>query len=489
MPTGGVAGHLLASVPIAPQAIARLQPVLTAQEYEEFRAVADRSRAALAGRAVWCVNSTARGGGVAEMLRSLLGMTRGAGVDTRWLVLQGSPEFFTVTKRLHNRLHGQPGDGGPLGPAERAAYERHTEAAAAELAGLVQPGDIVVLHDPQTAGLVPRLRAAGIEAVVWRSHVGTDDPNEYVREAWDFLRPFVAAASLAVFSRARFVWDGLDESRVLLISPSIDVLAPKNQPLSTDEVNGILAAAGVVEGGDPASARFVRADGSPGRVDRPAIMHQVRPIALTQQVALQVSRWDRLKDHLGVMRGFVRHCAESSDAHLLLAGPETGGVADDPEAGTVYEEVVAAWGELPLQVRERVHLASLPMSDVDENAAIVNAMQRHAAVVVQKSLAEGFGLTVAEAMWKGRPLVASGVGGIQEQVIDRVTGLLVDPRDLAEFGHDLTRVLTDHALAARLGQAGRAHIREHFTGPRHLERWAAVVERLEAVGLPSKRAS
>ena len=172
---------------------------------------------------------------------------------------------------------------------------------------------------------------------------------------------------------------------------------------------------------------------------------------------VQVSRWDRLKDPLGVLAGVRRARARARRTpHLLLAGPDVHAVADDPEGAEVFAEVEAAWRELPAEVRRRVHLALLPMDDADENAVIVNALQRRADVVVQKSLAEGFGLTVAEAMWKGRPVVASRVGGIQDQIEDGRTGFLVDPGDLRAFGERVSALLRRPARrrAHRRGRAG-----------------------------------
>lgn len=469
----------LTPVQIAPLPIDRFRAVLDPEQYVDLVALAAHARKLLAGRVVWCVNSTAHGGGVAEMLRSLLAYTRGAGVDTRWVVVEGRPAFFALTKRLHNRLHGSAGDGGPLGDAERAEYEAVTGAAAAELVALVRPGDIVILHDPQTAGLATHLRNAGVQ-IIWRSHIGADAPSALMREAWDFLRPYVLAADACVFSRNRFVWSGLGDVPVEIVPPSIDVFSAKNQELGEQATLAILRVAGILEPGSTEGAGFVREDGSPARVDRPAVIVQDAPLADDDPVVAQVSRWDHLKDPVGVLHGFVSHVADPERAHLLLVGPQVDAVSDDPEGAQVLAEVVAARAALPAAARARVHIVSLPMADAEENAAMVNAIQRHAAVVVQKSLAEGFGLTVAEALWKGRPVVAAGVGGIQSQVIDEVDGLLVDPTDLPSFGHAVSRMLTDPELADRLGQAARDRVRDEFLEPRHLRQWVGLIEMLLA---------
>jgi len=472
-------GRALAEVAIAPLPLERFREVLDDAGYRELLELQRRATALLAGRVVWCVNSTARGGGVAELLRSLLAYTRGAGVDSRWSVLQGTPAFFAITKRLHNRLHGEIGDGGPLGHAERAEYEAVTAAGAQELAGLLRPGDVVILHDPQTAGMAPALRATGAH-LVWRLHVGADEGNGLLQEAVAFLLPYVEIADAFVFSRRRFIWDVLDGSRAVVVAPSIDVFSPKNQAFGAETTRAILRVAGILEPGATDAARFVREDGTPGRVDRPAVLVQDRPLRDRERYIAQVSRWDRLKDPVGVLEGFARSAGGWAGAHVLLAGPAVEGVADDPEAAAVLAEVTSARRQLPAPLRERVHLVSLPMADAEENAAMVNAIQSRAAVMVQKSLAEGFGLTVTEAMWKARPLVVSRVGGIQDQVTDGVDGLTVDPHDIPGFGAAVGRLLQDRELAACLGAAARDRARTDFLEPRHLGQWVDIIERLSS---------
>jgi trehalose synthase len=185
-----------------------------------------------------------------------------------------------------------------------------------------------------------------------------------------------------------------------------------------------------------------------------------------------------MKDMRGVMTGFAERIAASCDAALVLAGPECSGVADDPEALDVLHDCVRAWERLPEPVRRRVHLVCVPMTDPDEAATMVNAMQRHASVVVQKSLAEGFGLTVTEAMWKERPVVGSAIGGIVDQIVDGRTGSLVDPLDLGEYAAGVCSMLADQPLSVRMGVAARERVRDQFLGDRHLEQWADLFERL-----------
>lgn len=456
----------------------RFSSVLSPREYEALSGLVTHAARELHGRVIWNVNSTAKGGGVVEMLRPLLGYCRGAGVDARWEVISGEPEFFAITKRLHNRLHGFAGDGGPLRAAERQVYERTLEASAEELVGLVRPRDIVILHDPQTAGLAAAVRETGA-IVMWRCHVGLDVANDHAREAWDFLRGYVLDAHVFVFSRAGFAWEGLPRERISVIRPSIDAFSPKNAEQTREQSFAIMTNAGVLANDVNAYPTFTRSDGTPGRIERQAEMLQEVELAADVPVVMQVSRWDQLKDPLGVLGAFAEHVASRSSAHLLLVGPSTAAVADDPEGAQVLDTVRAAWHELPAAIRRRVHLCSLPMEDVEENAAIVNALQRHANVVVQKSLAEGFGLTVAEAMWKQRPVVASRIGGIRDQIEDGRSGLLLsDPRDLEQVGAAITGLLGDGERALRIGTAAHQRVQQQFLGPHHLGRYFEVIQRV-----------
>jgi trehalose synthase len=460
---------------------ARFASVLPPERWEAFERGMQEGRQLLAGRAVWNINSTARGGGVAELLWSLVPYARGAGVDVRWLVIEGTPEFFTLTKRIHNRLHGTIGDGGLLDEHARQIYEQVLAANAADLLTRVRPGDVAIVHDPQPAGLIARLRNAGA-AVIWRCHVGLDRPNDLAREAWRFLFPYVSAADVFVFSRASFAWEGLDRDRIVVIPPTIDVFSPKNQELDSDTVLGVLRTTGLLSNGaGPAPATFTRHDGTPGRVDRPTELFGTGAVSEQTPVVLQVSRWDMLKDPLGVIQGFSDHVPEETGAHLIYAGPAVSAVADDPEGRRVLDQSISLWHSLPEKSRRRIHVASLPMDDPAENATIVNALQRHAKVITQKSLAEGFGLTVAEAMWKGRPVVASRVGGIETQIIHGETGLLLDdPRDLKAFGDALTGLLLDPPRAEQMGQRARERVRDEFTSPRTLLDYLGVMKKLLA---------
>jgi len=460
---------------------ARLEPLIGAERMARFEETADATQAALAGHAVLNVSSTATGGGVAEMLQTLLAYVRGAGVDARWLVIKGDAQFFAITKRIHNGLYGFPGDGGPLGEAERRHYEQVLQGNGEELLALVRPGDLVLIHDPQPAGLVEAVKRAGAR-VVWRCHIGCDETNQWTERAWQFLRPYLEQADAYAISRSVFAPPWAEPARTCVIAPSIDPFSAKNEPMSHRNVRLALSYVGLLDGdGSPPVVPFARRDGSRGRINRHVDVLQSGPtLQPGAPLILQASRWDYLKDMAGVMEGFAKHVDAALGAHLVLAGPAVTGIADDPEAAAVYNDCVERWRELPHAVRGRVHLACVPMADPDEAAAIVNALQRHATVVVQKSLAEGFGLTVTEAMWKARPIVASAVGGIRDQITHGEHGLLIDdPHDLVAFGSTVERLLRDSGEATRLG--GNAHTRAaaEFLGDRHLEQYAQLFATLQ----------
>ncbi|HSP55162.1 MAG TPA: glycosyltransferase [Dehalococcoidia bacterium] len=471
-------------VHIPPHSIDRYVPVIGQADVDAARAAGERARTRTAGRVVWNVNSTARGGGVAEILSTLLPYVRGLGIDVRWLVIDGNPEFFRVTKRLHHALHGQAGDGSALGPAQRDVYEDALRGNAREISALVRPRDIVILHDPQTAGLAPELLRAGA-VVIWRCHIGADVANDQVDLGWDFLERYLDGVPAFIFTRAQYVPECCDRSRSVIIAPAIDPFSAKNQELDADTVRAILVHTGIVEGPPgPGQPLFLRGDGSPERVDRQADITRLgRAPVWETPLVVQVSRWDPLKDPIGVMDGFAQILDDNraGDADLVLAGPNVTAIADDPEGAETLDGVVAHWRGLPHGHRGRIHLACLPMADGEENAAIVNALQRRAAIVVQKSLHEGFGLTVAEAMWKARPVVGSAVGGIQEQIEDGVSGLLLkDPADLGAFGGLLQRLIEDPARAGSLGEAARERVRGRYLGLRQLVQHAELLERIDA---------
>jgi len=462
---------LVKVVDVPRRPVSLLEPIVGGQRYLRLVETADQVRRQLAGRTIWNVNSTATGGGVAEMLQVLVGYVSDLDIPIGWLVVTGDAEFFALTKRLHNQIHGDRA-GGPLGAAEAQHYMRMLSANAVELVGRIRPGDVALLHDPQTAGLAGPLARAGAR-VVWRCHIGVGWENDATRAGWDFLRPHLGSAEGYVFSRREYVPSWLPDDKVSIIPPSIDPFSPKNQDLDAATVQAILAKLGVLDGAaQQAPATFVRRNGDSGTVTEQAVITGEGRPRPEDPVLLQVSRWDRLKDMAGVMRGFADHVVPGGGGYLMLAGPAVSDVADDPEGAAVYGECLLQWHDLPPAARARILLVTLPLDDIDENAAMVNALQRHATVIAQKSLAEGFGLTVSEGMWKGRPVIGSAVGGIIDQIADGTGILLPDPTDLKAFGQAVRLLLADQAKATQLGLAAHAYVRENYLGDIHLIRYA-----------------
>jgi len=449
---------------------------LDAPGFQRAERALRRCRKSLAGQVIWHVNSSPADG-VAEILRSLLGYARDGGLDARWLIASQDHELHPLSRRLYNNLYGAPGDGGDLGQSEREQFERVSDTRGAELLEFVRPGDIVYLHDPPVAGLVAGVRDAGAIAI-WRCHLGVEDPNQCARRAWDFLRPYVARADAYVFSRADYAWEGLDPAKVSVIRPSIDPFSPKNQPLEPETVSAVLDRIGLTATGVDAIPAFARFDGSPGRIEVSAEIEQDAVIPTEAPVVAQVSGWERLKDQRGVLTAFGE--LEAAEAHLVIAGPSASALPQESEERHVLGQLCELRASLPADVRHRVHVAQLPIDDRDDNATMVNAIQRRADVVVHKPYREGFGLSVAEAMWKSKPVVASRVGGMDEQIVHGESGILVDdPRDEAGFADAIDRLLVDSERRAALGAAARQRIAQRFTAIDHLAGYLELIQSLQ----------
>jgi len=331
----------------------------------QFEAMIERVRAAeqhaselLGGRTVWMVNSTAVGGGVAQLLRTLLPYWRGAGIDVRWMVLRGSAEFFRVTKRFHNHLQGQPGDGHVLGIDELRILDQAARQHAGVLASQLARGDVVVLNDPQTAAMSVPLARAGAN-VIWCCHVGIDRDNEFSRNAWRCLRPRLAGVQRFVFSRYTSLPEWLGGAETSILTPGIDPASTKNLPMSEDAARAILQHLGLAAGDSAATPSYECTDGSIATLAaRPTVLDSDgAPDWSREPVVVSLARWDRIKDPLGILDGFLERALAASDAHLLLAGPDANQVADDPEAAAVLAEVRERWRRIPSSARARIHLA------------------------------------------------------------------------------------------------------------------------------------
>jgi trehalose synthase len=381
------------------------EPIVGASIVEELRALSAR----LAGTRVLMVNSTRVGGGVAEILNRMVPLLQELGLRVRWEVLEGSPPFYRVTKKFHNALHGERESLTP------GMFELFLEVGRRNARRLSLDDDVVFIHDPQPITLVDRRRPSRACRWIWRCHIDVSRPNQRV---WSFLQPFILKFDAAVYSTAAFAQQM--RMRQVLIAPSIDPLSDKNREMAREEIDAILQRLQIPR-------------------DRPIIT--------------QVSRFDRLKDPVGVIEAF-RRARRSVKCRLVLAG---GPASDDPEAEEVLALVRAQAKGDP-----DIHLLMLPPgSDLE-----INALQRASDVIVQKSIREGFGLTVSEALWKARPVVASAVGGIPLQVKHRYSGLLV--HSIEGAGQAIKHLLLNPDYARRLGENGREHVRQNFLLTRHL---------------------
>jgi len=371
---------------------------------EQLRLLAER----LAGKTILNVNSTAVGGGVSEILTRMLPLLKDLGVDARWDVIKGNERFFAVTKNMHNALHGMNVDV-KVGDLEFFVDVNRRNAAEIDLAA-----DILFIHDPQPIALVERKGDLGGKWV-WRCHIDFTDPRP---EVWDFLRGYIERYDGAVFSAPAFSRP-LSVKQVL-ISPSIDPLSDKNRDLGEDEIDRVCAGCGI---------------------DR------------SRPIVTQISRFDYLKDPLGVIRAY-RIVKEHTDCQLVLAG---GGATDDPEGLRVLDEVRREAESDP----DIFVLFLPPGSDFE-----INALQRASSVVLQKSLKEGFGLTVAEALWKAKPVIASAVGGIPLQIAHKYSGILT--RSVEGTAFWIKQLLQEPAYARRLGINGKEHILGNYLITRHI---------------------
>ena len=372
---------------------------------EELRLLAEK----LAGKTIQTINSTAVGGGVAEILHRLVPLLSELGVQIRWDVIRGGTAFFEATKSFHNSLQGEAGQ------LSEDIFKVFLETTEQNLRLIGFYGDIIFVHDPQPIALVKE-RYKGHAHWVWRCHIDLSNPQAQV---WDFLRPFVEQYDAAVFSSANFAQPL--KVKQYLIAPSIDPLSDKNKELTQEFIRDFLE------------------------------KYQIDP---KRPIITQISRFDHFKDPIGVIKAF-RQVRPNFDCQLVLAGGEA---TDDPEGAQVLQEVQAEAGK-----DKDIHLLLLPpTADLE-----INALQRGSTIIIQKSLREGFGLTVTEALWKGKPVIASAVGGITLQIKHNLTGILV--HSIEGTAYAIKNLLTNPEYARKLGENGREHVRQHYLLTRHLK--------------------
>lgn len=362
----------------------------------------------LRGKVIQNINSTSVGGGVAEILNRMVPLLQELGIDARWDVIKGGEQFFDVTKKFHNAIHGLPEE------INHRDFAIFLEASNKNIREMNIYGDIVFVHDPQPIALIENKQD---NKWIWRCHIDASNPNRHV---WKFLKNFIVKYDAAVFSSPNF--SQKLPIRQFLISPSIDPLSEKNKELSDDVITEVLKKYSISK-------------------DKPIIV--------------QISRFDRLKDPLGVIAAY-QQVKKYNDCQLVLAG---GGAKDDPEGIKIFEEVKEKAKE-----DKDIHILLLQQNDLE-----VNALQRAATIIVQKSLKEGFGLTVTEALWKAKPVVASCVGGIPLQIKHKYSGLLCHSVDGAAFS--IKQLLNSPGYAKKLGENGREHVRNNFLLTRHLKEY------------------
>lgn len=386
------------------RALKEYEPIVGTGVIEELHLLADRAK----DFTVQNINSTRVGGGVAEILNRMIPLLQELGVKARWDVIKGDEKFYKVTKKFHNALHGKA-----QGITEKD-FAAFLETSAMNNKTMELTGDVMFIHDPQPIALIEKKPLKGGQWI-WRCHIDVSNPDPQV---WNFLRPFMDRYDAAVFSAAKFSPE--IPIRQFLIPPSIDPLSEKNKELTAGQIAKVLHKYKI----DP---------------DKPIIT--------------QISRFDYLKDPLGVMDAF-EIVQRYVDCQLIIAGGEA---TDDPES----VEVLALSRERAAKNPD-IHVLAIPSgSDLE-----INALQRASDVIVQKSLKEGFGLTVAEGLWKGRPVVASGVGGITLQVINKYSGLLT--HSIEGTAHAVKLLLQNPDYAKQLGENGREHVRQNFLLTRHL---------------------
>ena len=380
-------------------------PIVGQSVVDDLRLLAER----LKGKIIQHINSAPVGGGVAEILTRMVPLLKELGVDARWDVIKGGEQFFEVTKKFHNALHGRTEE------ITQADFDIFMETSKENIQNVNTYGEIIFVHDPQPIALI---RKKSNNKWLWRCHIDVSNPNQKV---WKFLMDFIVNYDSAVFSSPGFSQAGLP-IRQFLISPSIDPLSDKNKELSPEIIDSVLKKYGIPK-------------------DKP--------------ILTQISRFDRLKDPVGVIEAY-RQVKKYINCQLVLAG---GTAEDDPEGIKVLEEV----RERAEQDRD-IHVLLLPHSDIE-----VNALQRASTIIIQKSLKEGFGLTVAEALWKAKPVVASNVGGIPLQIKHKYSGLLCHSIEGASFA--IKQLLNSQEYANKLGENGREHIRNNFLLTRHLKEY------------------
>ena len=453
---------------------------------DEFLEAVVPHEKALHGCTIWMINSTATGGGVAEMLPSQMRILRTLGVQIEWLVIEADDHhFFDLTKRIHNAIHGT-GEGN-FSEDDRKIYEEVNRQNLDKAIEFIRDGDLVVIHDPQPMPLASLIKSRRKVKTVWRCHIGLEEDNDTTRAVWNFLMPYLKHYDHYVFSLPSYVPEQIKENSAI-IPPAIDPLSHKNRTLWMAKCVGILQQSGITNHHSPLLypyyehlVRRVMPDGSFNTVN-----HNSDLDIIYRPVVLQISRWDRLKGFKELMQAFILMKERNEQrkdkenvlykrikyTRLVFGGPDPDFVSDDPEGMEVLNELIEQYKKVSEELQEDIAILLLPLDNAKENALIVNALQRSSSFVVQNSIQEGFGLTATEAMWKQRPVLVSGAAGLRFQVQDHINGVInPNPGDIEELANVLELMLNSPKERDKWGFNARNRVIDKFTLFSQINSW------------------
>ncbi|HMB00863.1 MAG TPA: glycosyltransferase [Spirochaetota bacterium] len=461
---------------------------------EKLKKILDKTASNLKKHTVWMVNSTAEGGGVAEMLPRMIFMLREAGITARWAVISTEQTaFFNLTKRMHNLFHGS---GRPeLSKADFDLYENVSTELVQDMKKLVQTDDIVVIHDPQPAGMGSRLKDITGVKTIFRCHIGLDKKTEQTTTIWNFMKPYLQNYDQAVFTAPEYIPSYLKD-RSVIIHPALDPFTAKNRELRIPRLTSILYASGLA-----VKPQQLAVNTYQHQAERLQSDNTFKTATLPQDIGLlshpfilQVSRWDNLKGWQELMEAFIKlkqninayaedkpgeHKKRLQQLRLVMAGPETAAVKDDPEAQEVLQILSKKYCELHADLQKDIILLSLPMTSREENALMVSALHTCATAVVQNSIQEGFGLTATEPMWKGTPVIVSNACGLRQQVTaGREAAMIQSPGDSEDVAATINQTLSNPDQMEAMAQKARRRVRDEFLIFTQLDKYCQLLNRL-----------
>lgn len=446
----------------------------------------------LKGKTIWMINSTAIGGGVAEMLPSQMRILRELGVSIEWLVIEAKEDaFFDLTKRIHNAIHGS-GDG-RFSEADKQVYEAVNKQNLPKALGLINEGDIVVVHDPQPMPLAALIKKEKKVPIIWRCHIGLEEDTEVTDAVWKFLSVYTDDYDHFIFSLPSYVPKPL-KGKTSIIPPAIDPLSHKNRALQLHKSIGILYQSAILDDHQAILyhrynhlVRRILPDGTFGSPNESSQLNLIyRPFVT------EISRWDRLKGFSELMQAFIKMKKDNLERGnpdsleykrikmtlLVMGGPDPAFVSDDPEGKAVLKELTEAYQELDRDMQDDIAILLLPLDNPKENALIVNALQRASSIIVQNSIQEGFGLTATEGMWKRKPLLVSAAAGLKFQVEHQKTGIINDdPTDIERLSKALAYMLNHPKERDKWGFNGQTRVIQNFTLFSQLISWLNVFEK------------